>query len=535
VVSLREAIAAANSGDIIAFEEALGGQSIRLTSALTIGAGENFTIQGDVDRDGRADITIDGQNATRLMNVQVGATVALDTIILANGNDVGSTGAAGGTGGNGVAGILNEGALTLTHVLFSGNTATGGTGGDGGNGVAGAPGSSGGFGNGGPGGSGGSAGNGGAGGLAASAVFNSAGAQLTLIDSAWVDQTINYGQGGKGGNGGPGGVGGIGGEFGSGGNGGAGGAGGDEGAQGAGGAIVNLGNMTVSGAVAGFGSTIIVGAGRGAGLGGAGGAGGTGGIRPGSPGANGSAGDEAPTPVQQPELLNLGTLTGFSVLSTSLAYLAAPTLSQAEGTGGAVTNYTFTVVRLGDISAAAAVAFSITGGTADALDFSGGVTSGTASLIAGKNATAFTIGVVQDQVIEADETYTASISSNTSGLDIGARSSLTAAIINDDVREIFTVLTKKPVTIIDDFDTRVDLIQLEDRVFKNLLGNGPLKKKSFTANGDGEATKAVAQIIYDTDSGRLLYDRDGTGNKNAVHFATLEGSPNLSRFDFDLI
>ncbi len=239
--------------------------------------------------------------------------------------------------------------------------------------------------------------------------------------------------------------------------------------------------------------------------------------------------------MQQPELLNLGTLTGFSVLSTSLAYLAAPTLSQAEGTGGAVTNYTFTVVRLGDISAAAAVAFSITGGTADALDFSGGVTSGTASLIAGKNATAFTIGVVQDQVIEADETYTASISSNTSGLDIGARSSLTAAIINDDVREIFTVLTKKPVTIIDDFDTRVDLIQLEDRVFKNLLGNGPLKKKSFTANGDGEATKAVAQIIYDTDSGRLLYDRDGTGNKNAVHFATLEGSPNLSRFDFDLI
>ena len=72
-----------------------------LTGALTVVHGENFTIQGDIDRNGTADITIDGQNLTRLMNVQSGATLALDTIIMANGRDTGAAGGAGGAGGTG--------------------------------------------------------------------------------------------------------------------------------------------------------------------------------------------------------------------------------------------------------------------------------------------------------------------------------------------------------------------------------------------------------------------------------------------------
>jgi hypothetical protein len=242
--------------------------------------------------------------------------------------------------------------------------------------------------------------------------------------------------------------------------------------------------------------------------------------------------------VPQSEIFNTGagTLTGFSTLSSSLVYLAAPTLSQAEGSDGGVTNYTFTVTRLGNTSTAASVAFSVTGGTADSFDFSGGVVpSGTVNFAANQSSAIFTIGVVQDQVIEADETFNVSITNPSSGLTIGAGSSLTATITNDDVREIFTITKKKPITVIDGFDSGLDLIQLEDRVFKNLLGDGPLKKKSFAANEDGAATKAVAQVIYDTDDGRLLYDRDGTGGRKAVHFATLEGSPDLSRFDFDLI
>ena len=34
---------------------------------------------------------------------------------------------------------------------------------------------------------------------------------------------------------------------------------------------------------------------------------------------------------------------------------------------------------------------------------------------------------------------------------------------------------------------------------------------------------------------KLFYDSDGTGRKKAVHFATLEGNPDLSRLDFDFI
>jgi len=61
--SLREALSLAGSGDTITFGASMLGQSIRLNSTLTVAAGTNFIIQGDIDRNGTADITIDGQNA----------------------------------------------------------------------------------------------------------------------------------------------------------------------------------------------------------------------------------------------------------------------------------------------------------------------------------------------------------------------------------------------------------------------------------------------------------------------------------------
>ena len=34
-----------------------------------------------------------------------------------------------------------------------------------------------------------------------------------------------------------------------------------------------------------------------------------------------------------------------------------------------------------------------------------------------------------------------------------------------------------------------------------------------------------AQIVYETDTGKLFYDADGEGGKKAVQFAVLEGKP----------
>lgn len=56
------------------------------------------------------------------------------------------------------------------------------------------------------------------------------------------------------------------------------------------------------------------------------------------------------------------------------------------------------------------------------------------------------------------------------------------------------------------------------------------------ADADGEATsKGKAQIVYETDTGRLFYDADGAGGKGAVQFALLSGKPTISIRDFELI
>src|SRR5688500_8687887 len=81
-ISLREALAVASTGGTITFSASLSGQSIRLGSVLTVAAGSNVIIKGDIDLNGTPDITIDGQNATRLMNVQAGATATLETLVL---------------------------------------------------------------------------------------------------------------------------------------------------------------------------------------------------------------------------------------------------------------------------------------------------------------------------------------------------------------------------------------------------------------------------------------------------------------------
>ncbi|KQN04727.1 hypothetical protein ASE85_06940 [Sphingobium sp. Leaf26] len=79
-----------------------------------------------------------------------------------------------------------------------------------------------------------------------------------------------------------------------------------------------------------------------------------------------------------------------------------------------------------------------------------------------------------------------------------------------------------------------DMIELDDAVF-NGLSTGALGAGAFVANAAGAATSAEQRIVYDTDSGQLFFDADGSGAGGAVLFAVLNGHPAIGAADFVVV
>ncbi|WP_429439726.1 Ig-like domain-containing protein [Pseudomonas sp. BS3782 TE3695] len=127
VGSLRAAIASAQNGDIVTFSSSM---TVQLTSELLIN--KNITVDGDLNNDGAADVILDGQYRTRVMEVTSGSIVALDGLVITRGL-VSGTGGNGGYGATGsmAGGIFNAGILTLNNVTVTSNAASGGGGGGG--------------------------------------------------------------------------------------------------------------------------------------------------------------------------------------------------------------------------------------------------------------------------------------------------------------------------------------------------------------------------------------------------------------------
>ncbi|HSF76256.1 MAG TPA: DUF4347 domain-containing protein, partial [Microcoleus sp.] len=105
--SLREAIASAAAGDTIQFASTLAGQTITLTSGQLV-INKNLTI----DAVGAANLTISGNNASRVIRTEGATNVTLKNLIVANGKVSGTdpnnqTTSAGG-------GIQTGGSSTLT-------------------------------------------------------------------------------------------------------------------------------------------------------------------------------------------------------------------------------------------------------------------------------------------------------------------------------------------------------------------------------------------------------------------------------------
>lgn len=104
--SLRAAVAAANSGDTIAFDSSLAGQNISLTGGELV-INKSLTIQGTPG--GREAISNGGFN--RVLDISSAVHVTLDSVAIGNGMDADG------------AGIFNNGAtLAISNCLLSDNS-----------------------------------------------------------------------------------------------------------------------------------------------------------------------------------------------------------------------------------------------------------------------------------------------------------------------------------------------------------------------------------------------------------------------------
>ena len=90
------------------------------------------------------------------------------------------------------------------------------------------------------------------------------------------------------------------------------------------------------------------------------------------------------------------------------------------------------------------------------------------------------------------------------------------------------------VDIITDYNVAADRILLENAVFGGLVA-GALGAAAFTANLAGLATDGSDRIIYETDTGFLWFDADGTGGIGRVRFADLASGLVMSASEFTVV
>ncbi|MEL7466794.1 MAG: calcium-binding protein, partial [Pseudomonadota bacterium] len=86
---------------------------------------------------------------------------------------------------------------------------------------------------------------------------------------------------------------------------------------------------------------------------------------------------------------------------------------------------------------------------------------------------------------------------------------------------------------ITDFESGVDTLQIDASVFVGGLVAG--QAAVLVANGNPIADTGDATFLYDTDSGTLRFDADGTGDGAAVLFAFLQNVAALDAGDFEFV
>ena len=108
-------------------------------------------------------------------------------------------------------------------------------------------------------------------------------------------------------------------------------------------------------------------------------------------------------------------------------------------------------------------------------------------------------------------------------------------LYGDAGRDVFVfnmALGSTNVEIIVGFSVVDDTMYLDDAIFTR-LSTGTLTSAAFARNTTGLASDSLDRIIYETNTGRLYYDADGTGTASArVHFATIATNLAITQSDF---
>jgi VCBS repeat-containing protein len=87
-----------------------------------------------------------------------------------------------------------------------------------------------------------------------------------------------------------------------------------------------------------------------------------------------------------------------------------------------------------------------------------------------------------------------------------------------------------------DFAVSEDVLVIDAWAFGGGLEPGSLPSFQFVSGVSPEATNPEwGQFLYDTSSGDLFWDSDGTGEGAPVHIATLTGAPALTAADFEIV
>jgi predicted outer membrane repeat protein len=121
LVTLREAVSLANAdassgqSDLIAFDEALGNATVTLTAGKLELSGASASATLTIDGAGR--ITLSGNHAHRIFQVDAGVHAELDGLSITDGTETNSFGISDGGG------IYNSGTLTVSASTLSGNSA----------------------------------------------------------------------------------------------------------------------------------------------------------------------------------------------------------------------------------------------------------------------------------------------------------------------------------------------------------------------------------------------------------------------------
>ncbi|MFB9979157.1 beta strand repeat-containing protein [Mesorhizobium kowhaii] len=88
---------------------------------------------------------------------------------------------------------------------------------------------------------------------------------------------------------------------------------------------------------------------------------------------------------------------------------------------------------------------------------------------------------------------------------------------------------------ITDFSVVDDTIQVDNAIFAALGGNGTLTADQFIKNTTGLASDGNDHIIYETDTGWLYYDSNGSAAGGSTHFATLAANLAMTNADFVVV